>query len=170
MSTRAMLTFSDRTPFDGEPGGWIYRHSDGYPKRDTGVLADMDRFFGDVEEQCEGTMYGKRFDHPCYLAAKYVAWQAARNAETAARFDSSRDGPRPLDFGSLGISPEPHRDVEWLYWIQCGAKSRGPGARPVVWVSRAEEPHRWYQGREFEALNAEDITHTCESCGQDIPA
>ena len=46
MSTRCTLHFTD----DDGTQAICYRHSDGYPDSEAGVLADLERFFSDVAE------------------------------------------------------------------------------------------------------------------------
>jgi len=91
----------------------IYRHCDGYPK---GVLPDLAAFFSDVERQTNGDT---RFDDPSYLAAKFVVWQANRNAH---------GGPM-LDFRSVGICAKEMGGVEYRYFIDCTDRNTRPTVR-----------------------------------------
>lgn len=112
MSTRANIHFNYP---DGTVAANIYRHSDGYPDDDYGVLADLDRFFTEVEAQTDDT----RYNDPTYLAAKFVVWQAGKNAK-AAGFDYLAMKPgdgKLLNFLSVGIMLEDAGDAEFVYEI-----------------------------------------------------
>lgn len=98
MSTRCVINFCYER---GKDVAKIYRHWDGYPDS---VLPDLDQFFCDVEAQTDDT----RFSDPSYLAAKYVVWQAGKNA---------RDPKKPLDFLSVGVLNEVPGDAEFEYWV-----------------------------------------------------
>ena len=103
MSTRATVHFEQ----NGEVQAIVYRHSDGYPE---GLGNDLQTFFGDVQLQTRDT----RFSDPCYLAAKFVVWQAARYART-----------NPLDFFSgVGIVMEDPGDIEYRYHVRCDGVDR----------------------------------------------
>ena len=115
MSTRCNIHFT----YSGETVANVYRHSDGYPDGEHGVPACLERFFGEVEEQTGGDT---RFGDPEYLAAKFVVWQAGRNAK--------RHPERPLDFLSLGVCTEDHGDIEFVYTIETAGV--GGGDRPKV--------------------------------------
>lgn len=136
MSTRSTINFGYDEPDDQNgPTAKVYRHSDGYPDA---VLPDLAEFFRAVREQCEGTMFGTRFNDPSYLAAKYVVWQARQNTrygqqienedgERVYGFNLEPDDPRldPLAFGNLGIITEDPGDIEHTYWIDCSSGSDG---------------------------------------------
>jgi hypothetical protein len=96
----------------------LYRHCDGYPGKvdgaEFGVLPDLRQFCADVEEQCDGD---NRYRDPEYLAAKFVVWQAQRNARSE----------RPLQFLSLGVAMHDHGDIEYTYTLHCI-----DGGRPAV--------------------------------------
>jgi hypothetical protein len=117
MSTRCTINFGEGRSATAK----VYRHCDGYPDGPHGVLADLDRFFSEVEEQCEGKGYsGTRFGDAAYLAAKYVVWQANEN----------RNGRATLDFLSVGILNRDPGDIEFTYFVNCGKRdNRG---RPEV--------------------------------------
>jgi len=102
VSTRATVHFEQ----NGETQAIVYRHSDGYPD---GLGNDLQTFFGDVQLQTRDT----RFNDPCYLAAKFVVWQAARYART-----------NPLDFLGVGIVMEDPGDIEYRYHVRCYAVDR----------------------------------------------
>lgn len=102
MSTRCTINFCTD---DGELVAKIYRHCDGYPDGEHGVPADLARFFADVQQQCSNDT---RFNDPAYLAAKYVVWQAARNARSAKA---------PLNFLSLGVTVSDPPDIAYTYQV-----------------------------------------------------
>lgn len=129
MSTRCTIWFHQRD--DEEPRAIIYRHLDGYPDNDYGVLADLERFFGDVEAQTNDM----RFYQPSYLAAKYVVWQAHRNAH---RFNSDTDEwepKEPLDFLSVGIVQRDPEMIEYRYHVWCGGSVFDQARPRVTWES-----------------------------------
>ena len=125
MSTRASIHFTNK---HGKTVANIYRHGDGYPETETGVLAGLDRFFTAVEAQTADTRYGDA----SYLAAKFVVWQAGENARGRA-FDyaTGRQGEaKPLNFLSVGIQAQDPNDIEYVYKVQ---EASGPGRPQVTW-------------------------------------
>jgi hypothetical protein len=120
MSTRCQIAFQSSP--EAAPDAIIYRHGDGYPDTDFGVLADLNRFFEAVEAQCSD----RRFDDPEYLAAKYVVWDALGQP--------SRAEGKPLAFTSLGISTGRHGDISYFYRVIC----RTPTERPGVSVEKVK--------------------------------
>jgi hypothetical protein len=102
MSTRCNIHFAQ----NGETKANIYRHCDGYPEGPSGVLADLEKFFDAVEAQTNDS----RFDHPTYLAAKFVVWQASQNCRTP---------DKPLNFISLGIVNNDAEDGQYTYTVHC---------------------------------------------------
>lgn len=105
MSTRCNIHFVEGKRLDAN----IYRHCDGYPDTNTGVLADLQSFFKQVKKECTKDMYGTRFDDASYFAAKFVVWQAGQNARGGS-----------LAFGSLGIVSQDAGDGEYIYTVDCG--------------------------------------------------
>ena len=126
MSTRCTLHFEQ----NGQKAAIVYRHCDGYPESDVGVLADFDRFLSDVEAQTNDT----RFTDPCYLAAKFVVWQANQNAKTYGRNPETGEYEYTpagmLDFLSLGVVLHDPGDIEYRYHVKCNGS--GENGRPVV--------------------------------------
>jgi hypothetical protein len=126
MSIRCVIHFC----YGNRKEATIYRHHNGYPNGEQGVLADLIRFFDDVEKQCTNTLYGCRFGDPSYLAAKYVVWQAARNHasdEMASRgnsLQSQREVGGPLSFGSLGIIRSNPMDIDYEYFLDCSKETQ----------------------------------------------
>lgn len=112
MSTRCTINFC----YGKEVVAKIYRHCDGYPDGEHGVLADLEKFFANVSMQCSEDMYGTRFDDPSYLAAKFIVWQAGKNAQ-------DRD-TRPLAFGSLGVMKKNPGDIEYEYFVDCSGRDK----------------------------------------------
>ena len=107
MSTRCNIHFTE----NGSIVANIYRHSDGYPDSESGVLADLDKFFADVEAQ---TGSDCRFNDAEYLAARFVVWQAAQNSRNE----------QPLNFLGLGVCSRDHGDIEYVYEVKCDTYSR----------------------------------------------
>lgn len=116
MSTRCQILFASDT--DDTAPARIYRHCDGYPNGEHGVPADLARFFRDVKAGTKDT----RFGDAEYLAAKFVVWQAAKNAR----------GGNPLDFISLGVASSLHGDEVYEYRVLCDTDYRDPDAVPGV--------------------------------------
>ena len=108
MSTRCNIHFTYKDTEQVEAN--IYRHSDGYPDTENGVLADLEKFFKAVGSQTADT----RFSDPSYLAAKFVVWQAGEHASNG----------KPLDFISLGIMTEDASDGAYVYTVTCGNVGR----------------------------------------------
>ena len=123
MSTRCNIHFCD--PHDDDPCANIYRHSDGYPDGNSGVPADMERFFDAVLEQCPSDT---RFGDPEYLAAKFLVWSAIDGAERQARMNEKfgdGDGSlKPLDFLSISPCVHDHGDIEYVYKVTCSGNER----------------------------------------------
>jgi len=123
MSTRATVHFCYSNK---HPEAIIYRHSDGYPE---GLGKDLETFFDDVKAQTNDT----RFTDPCYLAAKFVVWQADKYA---VKYDWSAKEPKAtkanmLDFLSVGVVMKDPGDIEYRYIVAC--KDGGLGdKRPDV--------------------------------------
>lgn len=103
MSTRCQIHFVYDADDKAFPS--IYRHSDGYPEGEHGIIATLREFFSDVVSQCRDT----RFNDPEYLAAKFVVWQALRYATPDA----------PLDFLGLGVAYSRHGDLSYEYRVVC---------------------------------------------------
>jgi hypothetical protein len=113
----------------------VYRQSDDHPDGDRGVLHDLEQFFAAVEEQSRDT----GFDDPCYLAAKFVVWLVAKNAETIALgAPSESNWPRPLDFTGVGVLQKDRADTAYRYFVDCvahltfSAPSPYAGRHPTV--------------------------------------
>lgn len=120
MSTRATITFAYH---DGTPAACIYRHCDGYPD---GLLPDLDAFFAQVEADTDDT----RFTDAPYLAAKFVAWQAAQNNAFEKKYARPGQKCGPLNFLSLGIIPiGADYGAEYRYTVTATEKRN---ARPRV--------------------------------------
>lgn len=153
MSTRCVINFCNPTglpnksvtDFARKIEAKIYRHSDGYPNRETGVLADLDRFFEEVIAQTTGpdtpSRSGTCFSDPSYLAAKFVVWQAQQFCYTYqydpdGNFESSSYWKtHPLGFLSLGVVTENPVGVEYEYFVVCEN-----GEKPKVFWCHAGDP------------------------------
>lgn len=125
MSTRCTINFRYGRSTEAK----VYRHSDGYPDGEAGVIADLQKFFTDVETQTRDT----RFDDPNYLAAKYIVWQANKNRSSyfrvAKHFGDAQE-PKMLDFLSVGVCQKDPGDIEYTYFVDCS--KRDENRRPVV--------------------------------------
>lgn len=125
MSTRCNIHFCEGSTVVAN----IYRHSDGYPNTEHGVLNDLKKFFKEVQRQTKDT----RFSDASYLAAKFVVWQANENVkgatdcidrmvkavpDLAPGYEKQRPGGN-LDFLSLGITNEDAGDGEYVYTVDC---------------------------------------------------
>ncbi len=144
MSTRCNIHFSYGNKVEAN----IYRHSDGYPDTDNGVLHDLKKFFKDVEEQTRAgaTGSGTRFSDPAYLAAKFVVWQANANVQghnemtermkrSMAGFVDYKNAGGILDFLSIGIVKTDAADCEFVYNVDC-TKLDAKGRPTVTYRSR----------------------------------
>lgn len=110
MSTRATIHFQS----NGKTEAIVYRHSDGYPEGVHGVPAGLKTFFKTVKAHTKDT----RFDDACYLAAKFVVWQAEQNEGHYAGPQGKESGGR-LDFLGVGICMEDPGDIEYRYKVAC---------------------------------------------------
>lgn len=114
MSTRASVKF------DGDWGTpMIYKHSDGYPDGEHGMIALLDGFFEWNERLGEGV--GDRYDDANYLAARFVAFL-------------TRNGYDGLGVGVMMTEPN---DIAYRYIVPCHATGYGKHPRPTV---RVENP------------------------------
>jgi len=131
MSTRCSIHFTIKG-YDRVDAN-VYRHSDGYPDS---VLPDLAQFFKDVQNQCGAdSTSGTRFSDPVYLAAKFVVWQAHRNARTF-KFGKGRAEvvqTPPLDFLGVGVQVEDPGDIEFVYTVECPRGYDSPDAPAVTW-------------------------------------
>jgi hypothetical protein len=138
MSTRCTIHFHWNKK--EKPTAIIYRHGDGYPEE---VLPDLEQFFTDVEEQTNDTQFGD----PSYLAAKFVVWQADKNAMNYRPDASGNWGyikGNMLDFISLGVLVDDPDDIEWRYHIWCGGDAiwcGGDAGHPEV--THEKVPFSW---------------------------
>ena len=119
MSTRCNVHFT----YNGDISSNIYVHSDGYPDGEHGIPALFQRFFADVEEQCDGDT---RFEDPEYLAAKFLVWIAN---DGRPRYKEEKT---LLNF--LGVSPcsQDHGDIEWVYTVETKKPDPLTNGRPTV--------------------------------------
>lgn len=133
MSTRCVINFED-----SYGKAKIYRHSDGYPESDVGVLADLEKFFTAVEKQTKDT----RFNDPNYLAAKFVVWQANENAKIDAQtfgrnpktgeYERKQGRAKKLAFLGVGIIDRNPGDIEYEYTVHCDGSDPFNARRPKV--------------------------------------
>jgi hypothetical protein len=122
MSTRCHIIIEDP---EWRISTIIYRHSDGYPQGENGVLATLVPFV-------------QRFVHyrgwdPCYLPAQLLAHMIVKDREHLRKFYQERvEEMKPGDlrdyyqrevdnvennFLGYGISPEMHGDTDFVYVI-----------------------------------------------------
>jgi len=106
MATHANVHFTE----NGQPMANVYVNSDGYPDSPTGMIARLEQFFADVEDQTSET----RFLEASYLAAKYVVWMAGRTATEG----------KPLEFRGVGVAVADAADGSYVYRVECGHRSR----------------------------------------------
>jgi hypothetical protein len=102
MATRSQVKFADY----GSVTSNVYVHWDGYPDGEGGRLAELQRFFQDVKEQCGGVTNDAEF-----LAAKYIVWKALEQCDDLS--------PNPLKFSGIGPCLEDHGDIEYIYLVDC---------------------------------------------------
>lgn len=155
MSTRCQIMFhwgQDETAV----AAILYRHSDGYPDTEHGVLADLDSFFDDLDEN----LADKRYNDPCYLAAKLLVWfvscyqdryldiykEMARDAKDGDDYASSKlkEFGHPCDFLGHGIDMRLHGDIEYLYHIHCNGGWGDVGRPKVTWEHVTDEVQKRY--------------------------
>ena len=155
MSTRCQIMFhwgEDETAVSA----LLYRHSDGYPDTEHGVLADLDKFFDDLDKN----LADKRYSDPCYLAAKLLVWfvaeyqnryfdmykEMASMSKTGDDYAEKKleEFGHPCDFLGHGIDMCLHGDIEYLYHIHCN--EGWGGERPkVTWERVTKEVQKRYE-------------------------
>lgn len=108
MSTRCVVHFQS----GGKTEAIVYRHSDGYPDGEHGVLASLKKFFNEVQAVTTDT----RFADAPFLAAKYVVWEA-RLAQDY--FLKKGQSPHRLDFLGVGVIMTEPGDIEYRYKVSC---------------------------------------------------
>lgn len=117
MSTSAVIHFKWAS---GEDGAVIFRQCDGAPDQ---LGLDLLRFFEAVEEQAP---HDTRFGDPCYLAARWVVFDAE-----AHRWQY---GNGPLAFLSVGVVLPGQWGGAWRYDVTCHGRfsPEGNAERPDV--------------------------------------
>jgi hypothetical protein len=144
MSTRSNIHFLG---YEGKVEANLYRHSDGYPEA---MVPDIYQFFADVQEQTND----RRFDDPCYLAAKFVVWQAN---------ETRRGGGGFLNFLGVGVVLEDAGDGEYVWEIDC-LKHDAEGLPIVTGRGYNNEPVDVAAHRESaEVLNAKRVLKDARS-------
>lgn len=154
MGTRCTINFCYP---DGQVCAKVYRHSDGYPDGDSGVPADLGRFFDAVKAQTSDT----RFGDPCFLAARFVVWQADQHKRSSVAVDLGA----PLDFLGVGVLMEDPGDIEYTYNLTCGSSSLPPVVR-VVNVRGTSEPCEACGGcgALFNTATVHYLVERCDAC------
>lgn len=132
MGTRAIIKFGHSVDDVLVTTATIYHHWDGYPESGSGILAKLDGFFAAVEEQCADDMYGKRFEDPAYLAAKFIVYHVTECEPKSSNL---------LAFGGIGVVKD-NQDYgqEYEYFLDCTGRDN----RPAVWWK--ETQGNWRQG------------------------
>jgi hypothetical protein len=132
MSTNAVIHFCAESKTEIRAS--IYRHWDGYPDTESGVLADFARFCDAVEHDTSDHRYGD----PSYLAAKFVVWMALKesNSTRFVRGKAKGHPERPLDFLGVGIIPSTWTQ-EYAYYVLCTASHNA--VRPEILCEPEEE-------------------------------
>ena len=101
MSTRCNIEFYDGPVMSeaSEPAARIYKHSDGYPESEYGVLALLRATF----QACDKGfgLYGRRTNDPEWCAAEFVSMH------------------RTIGGGNIYISQQNHGDIAYLYRVIC---------------------------------------------------
>jgi hypothetical protein len=122
MSTRCTINFC----YGGkEIAAKVYRHYDGYPEGDSGVLEALQKFFAAVEADTEDT----RFSDPTYLAAKFVVWQADQMTGSYENGTFVKSDKK-MAFTGVGVCIEDPGDIEYTYYVDC--KNSDTLGRPEV--------------------------------------
>lgn len=91
MSTRSTIHFHDRERPE-EPQAILYRHHDGYPDTEHGVLATLEEFFSTYERE-HGHKSGG--DYAGRLAARFIVW---RTANTGRVNEIMQDDPGDIEY------------------------------------------------------------------------
>lgn len=111
MSTRATVHFKN---WD-ETQAIVYRHCDGYPTKG-GLKDDLNRFLKEIKANLTDT----RFSDACFLAARFVVWQAAEYVRLGVRTNEKPNQPKHIcDFLSVGIMMQDPGDIEYRYTVDC---------------------------------------------------
>lgn len=134
MSTRSTTHFRS----GGVTQAIVYKHPDGYP---SAMRPCFDDFFATLEAHTDD----HRYDHPAYLAAKWVTFLAhyytfetGKRTDWAAWKETAGTDPWPstwLNFLSVGVVLADPGDIEYRYLVECDQQDES--GRPVV---RCERP------------------------------
>ena len=124
MSTRCMIEV------EGNPVK-LYRHSDGYPNSECGVLATL-------------VPHVKQFLTVCgwdveYLIARLAQWQMNESDQSLAEWRNNNPSPFNQAKGpeclSFGLSTEYHGDLEYVYIVKMTDK------KPFIYVYEFDYQH-----------------------------
>jgi len=165
MSTRSNIHFNHGKRIDAN----IYRHSDGYPGKvkggetvEFGVLSDILEFY----DKLLAEVPDNRMRQAEYLAAKFLVWQADKNAlcetygkDDAGNWDYDESRKHPLQF--LGVAPcmEDHGDIEFLYELDCDDLD-AKGCPAVRWQPYGGKFRKVYlHGKPAKAEKTKPRTH-----------
>ena len=126
MSTRATVHFKNW----GKTQAIIYRHSDGYPTKG-GLKDDLKKFLKEIKDNLEDN----RFDDACYLAAKFVVWQAAEYVASGEKYSFNRKMTpfHKCDFLSIGVMMDDPGDIEYRYTVDCDKQDKN-GYPKITWT------------------------------------
>ena len=102
MSTRCQIRFQDKNTI-----AQIYRHSDGYPDGEGGVISDLIEYAKAVEDN--------RMDDPSYAAANFIHWNKLQHEKGDPKYSPK--------FSSTGYGVEDpakgiHGDESYLYVVE----------------------------------------------------
>lgn len=119
MSTRAMVSFKQ----NNKTYARIYIHSDGYPEGKHGLISRIDKFL-DTCSQLKGTLNDTRFNDPCILAARFIAFIVSKNYENLE--DIGIEAKNVVDFTGISIIDTSGGDwgVAYYYDIVCNTAER----------------------------------------------
>lgn len=139
MSTRATIHFLQGG--SAKPRAIVYRHGDGYPEP-PGLGQDLQRFIAEPKANVSDT----RFADASYLAAKWVVWDAKRQAEAGHGLDGTAAWKSKyygeyhyLNFLSVGIMDADPGDIDYRYKVVCSGGYLQPEQQePVITCETAD--------------------------------
>ena len=88
----------------------LYRHSDGYPEGESGVLASL-------IPQCKKFLAHRGWD-PSYLLARIAQWQMDESDADMAEFRKGQNMKPQVECLSFGLDTQYHGDLEYVYIIK----------------------------------------------------
>ncbi len=117
MSTRCVIKFTECFDNKKVVVATVYRHCDGYPG---GMDRDLERFFQDV---IKASPHDTRFGDPCFLAARFIAWQIMEYAQSSYGSKGVLTMAGALKVTGVGVlgngkDDEPG-DIEYRWFVDC---------------------------------------------------